>query len=474
MIRVFPTEVVAPVRALHGVSLGPIDRRWGLDLSESYRAVGIPSVRTHDAPIQMNDVVDLHCLFPNPKADPDDPDNYVFGPTDDYLAAIHAVGADIYLRFGESIEHQPTKRYVKAGLWTPETMAKVAVNVARHYNEGWADGHEWNIRYWEFWCEPENGYRRPENGRPLWEGSVDEFYECYRAVASALKAHDGDLRVGLAGFTGGFVQPWLDAAVDDASAVDGWASVLLRSIDAEVPIDFLSWHNYRAGWDPIIQTAARVRDRLDALGLSSAEQHLTEWGYNPTLVDDDGEFTFMMARRSASYDRYDHAMRVGNGPAGAAFNFGMLASMQDTTIDLAHHYTGVSQPFGLFEPSGRPHPKFAAFEAFAEFVQDHVGRLRVDVDPSQSTQVAALAGARPDGSLLIGVANLDPDLESIEIDISGGVDQATMSADYQITCARSVGDRGWREAGLSSLGGALRADFDGPGLCLLHLTPVRT
>ena len=25
----------------------------------------------------------------------------------------------------------------------------------RHYNRGWANGHEWGIRYWEIWNEPD-------------------------------------------------------------------------------------------------------------------------------------------------------------------------------------------------------------------------------------------------------------------------------------------------------------------------------
>ncbi|MBI4578450.1 MAG: hypothetical protein HY718_02035 [Planctomycetes bacterium] len=35
--------------------------------------------------------------------------------------------------------------------------AKICVNIIRHYNEGWADGFHYNIRYWEIWNEPNVG-----------------------------------------------------------------------------------------------------------------------------------------------------------------------------------------------------------------------------------------------------------------------------------------------------------------------------
>lgn len=468
MIRVDPTEAASPVRPLHGVSLGPIDRGWALDLSEHYRAVRIPSVRTHDAPIQMDDVVDLHCIFPNPKADPDDPANYVFGPTDDYLHAIHDVGAEIYFRFGETIEHQPTKRYVKADLWTPKTMATIAVNTARHYNEGWADGHEWDIRRWEFWCEPEMGYDRgPGEGGPvIWEGTAGQFYDCYRAVAMALKGHDAALQIGLAGFTTGFVMPWLEADPDDATAAGGFSGVLLSAIEEKVPVDFFSWHIYPDGWARILDTAARVRERLDVIGLDGAEQHLTEWAYNPKLVDADGEFTFMMARRSGSYERYEHAMRVGNGPAGAAFVFGTLASMQDSSIDLAHHYTGITQPFGMFEVSGRPQPKFTALEAFAGFLADDVSPVTVSIDPDRTADVAGLAAVMPDGALRLAVAHLNPALDGLSVMITGD------DAGYRIVSARNVGDQWWEPAQVTTDGQVVRIDTRGPNLHVVDLATV--
>ena len=40
----------------------------------------------------------------------------------------------------------------------PEDFDKVAeifAGTIRHYNKGWGNGHEWGIKYWEIWNEPD-------------------------------------------------------------------------------------------------------------------------------------------------------------------------------------------------------------------------------------------------------------------------------------------------------------------------------
>jgi len=34
--------------------------------------------------------------------------------------------------------------------------ARICVNIIRHYNDGWAGGYHWGIKYWEVWNEPDN------------------------------------------------------------------------------------------------------------------------------------------------------------------------------------------------------------------------------------------------------------------------------------------------------------------------------
>ena len=65
----------------------------------------LPIVRTHDT-ILMDDgvkTVDIHMIFANFRADENNPDNYWFKQTDEYLARAVKDGAKILFRLGESI-----------------------------------------------------------------------------------------------------------------------------------------------------------------------------------------------------------------------------------------------------------------------------------------------------------------------------------------------------------------------------------
>jgi xylan 1,4-beta-xylosidase len=55
-----------------------------------------------------------------------------------------------------------------------------------HYNQGWANGFHYNIRYWEFWNEPEG----------FWSGTPEQFYSLYEKTARALKSVDPNIKVG--------------------------------------------------------------------------------------------------------------------------------------------------------------------------------------------------------------------------------------------------------------------------------------
>ena len=65
----------------------------------------LPIVRTHDT-ILMDDgvkTVDVHMIFANFRADENNPDNYWFKQTDEYLGRAVKDGSKILFRLGESI-----------------------------------------------------------------------------------------------------------------------------------------------------------------------------------------------------------------------------------------------------------------------------------------------------------------------------------------------------------------------------------
>src|SRR5712671_4662189 len=140
-------------RPLHGINKGPLVAGGLLDLSEFHRAIAVPFTRLHDCHWPNPDVVDIHAVFPDWRADPEKADSYDFARTDEYLAAIRQTGAHVIYRLGESIEHTKTKRYVHPPS-DPAKWAAICLGIIRHYNDGWAHGFRDGIRCWEIWNEP--------------------------------------------------------------------------------------------------------------------------------------------------------------------------------------------------------------------------------------------------------------------------------------------------------------------------------
>jgi hypothetical protein len=176
------------IRPLHGINKGPLAPGGLFDVIKEQKELGVPFTRLHDCGWPNPYVVDHHAVFPDPDADPALPGSYDFRLTDEYIAAVRRTGAEPIYRLGESIEHTSVKRFVHPPA-DPEKWAAICLGIIRHYNEGWADGFRYDIRYWEIWNEPEN---RPA----MWSGSDDDYLRLYRVAATAIKKQFPALKVG--------------------------------------------------------------------------------------------------------------------------------------------------------------------------------------------------------------------------------------------------------------------------------------
>jgi hypothetical protein len=85
-------------KPLHGVCNGPFAYGENAKLEGYHAEIGFPSVRLHDVHWPCPDAVDISTVFPLFDADPEDPKNYTFAKTDDYLAAIVRNKAQISYR----------------------------------------------------------------------------------------------------------------------------------------------------------------------------------------------------------------------------------------------------------------------------------------------------------------------------------------------------------------------------------------
>jgi xylan 1,4-beta-xylosidase len=73
------------------------------------------------------------------------------------VQSIREVGAEVYYRIGRSFGSDYTE------LPDSEKFASVVKHLAMHYNQGWANGFHDDIRYWEFWNEPDLPFFRTKN-----------------------------------------------------------------------------------------------------------------------------------------------------------------------------------------------------------------------------------------------------------------------------------------------------------------------
>ncbi len=269
------------------------------------------------------------------------------------LADIHASGADIYYRVGRSwgADIEPPVDFDK--------YASVVKHIAMHYNQGWANGFHYDIRYWEFWNEPDGLF---------WSASPEQFYRLYEKTARALKSIDPTLKVGGVGLADpAHVSPFREGLLDYCAA-------------HTVPLDFYSWHTYAIdSADPYDapRLAKRFRELLDAHGFPKAESVLSEWNLTPDFTQAE-----MDELRSAH---------------NAAFIDSVLSYIQDVPLDGAIFYRGDAAWMGLFDLQGDYYKTAYAFKAMGQ-MQDTPKRLAVK--GTDTFGFAALAGLSADGNTL--------------------------------------------------------------------------
>jgi xylan 1,4-beta-xylosidase len=255
-----------------------------IDASAGYRMARIDLVRTHDAygPADIDAKFetadapggglisarrDVFDIFPDPDADANDPRSYNFGPTDQMIASIRKVGAQVMFRLGrsEGADAQPPKNFDK--------YAAIAKHIVLHYNRGWAKGFHYRIRFWEIWNEP-------DLGKVFWAGTAHQYFELYGKLALAVKSADPHARVG---------GPAIARPNDDTPYRDAFLEYVRTE---HLPLDFYSWHWYATDSDDpldFIRISRDMRARLDKHGFTRTRSMVTEWNYGlmdpmPTAV----------------------------------------------------------------------------------------------------------------------------------------------------------------------------------------------
>jgi hypothetical protein len=270
----------------------------------------VPYGRTHDTPlgeVWSSHVVDINQIFPDWNANVNNPKSYDFDLTDEMLQDMIKAGTEPFFRLGQSIEHE-SKKY---GIYPPKDFkkwAKICEHIIRHYTEGWADGHQMDITYWEIWNEPDlddPGERWKTDPR-TWGGTQEQFYELYEVTAKHLKKCFPHLKIGGPAFANPrkYGPPFLDYLKKTGT-----------------PIDFFSWHMYHRRPVRISEDVHVVRQILDEKGFTAVESILNEWNYNKSWTEKN------------YYSRY-----VRRSIKAAAFMAGVMSECQNGPVDMLMYY----------------------------------------------------------------------------------------------------------------------------------------
>ncbi|MBQ7696851.1 MAG: hypothetical protein IJT50_17235 [Lentisphaeria bacterium] len=399
-VRVSNSTPGGKIRKINGGNLGPVMNAaahpYG-DTRQEFAALNIPLTRLHDAPYEnpARHLVDVPMIFPNMKDDAEDPDNYFFAETDDYIGDILECGTQVMYRLGVSIEHGLRRYYLKP----PEDVEKyaaVCANIIRHMNEGKWNGHHFDIRYWEIWNEPEN-WDGNDDKQPFqprqWDGTLEEFNEFYCKLAGKLKSLFPHLMIG---------------GPSHGAPLKCGKEFLEYCKKNEAPLDFYTCHCYSDSVERYRDLVFTVRKMMDEAGFPDAELHLNEWHYHPPYPKDHPTYT-LAERRVFLSKYYDES----KGLDSAAMLCAVMTAWQDAPIDMGGYYTtGGTGGYGIYSGVYVPTPSYFGLKAFGEIV-----RFPERVRCESEAPVYALAGKNDAGehALLVSIYRKGTDSGRVEV-----------------------------------------------------------
>lgn len=398
-------NVVGKIKPMHAINNGPTAGTSTL-LWDTFKRAGIPYARLHDTGgcFGGTHYVDIPNVFPNFDADEFDPNSYDFAFTDLYLKKIVDQGTEPFYRLGVTIEND---HRIKAYNILPpkdyEKWARICEHVIKHYNEGWANGFNYNITYWEIWNEPDNELYPADN--PMWKGSREDYFRLYEVTANHLKSRFPHLKIGGYASCGFYeilnTEPDLTAHI--SSRTENFIEFFneffeyILSEEHKSPIDFFSFHSYGSIKDNI-EYAKYARRRLDEMGLTNVETNLNEW--NPGIFN--------------------------RGKARDASNIlGMMLALQNAPVDMLMYYDGQinSSYCGLYDSVG--HKIFKAYYAFEYFNEAYKlkNQLELSIDDSDFYAISATDGKEK----VVVLANMSDKRKEITIEGLGKVKEIRLT-----------------------------------------------
>jgi len=386
------------IKPMHAVNNGPVGSRvrQGNSTFAYFEEAGIPYARNHDASFCESYggeyTVDVHRIFRDFNADPNDPASYDFECTDQCVADTLSTGTQVYYRLGSRIEHGK-----KVGTYPPKDFrkwAEICEHIIRHYNEGWANGFFYGIEYWEIWNEPD--CRNADGSNPCWQGSEEEFVEFFCTAQSYLKEKFPKLKIGGPAFcTLNLTNP----------AQERFVKLFFSTMrERKIPLDFFSFHRYTDEPHKMRNRIADARRLCDEYGYQGAEIHLNEWNYIRGWLGEEWTYT----------------LRSEKGLKGASFTTGCMCVGQASPLDMLMYYD--ARPCGMngmFDTDFyTPLKGYYPFRFFGELY-----RMGEYVSPAYTEAPVYCTAARGAGGMGILLTNFSDDdnapAESVTLRMQG-------------------------------------------------------
>ncbi len=398
-------KIVGKIKPMHGVGQPPM-----LGLPGPYfhylTEANIPYSRLHDVggAFGGNLYVDIPNIFRDFDADENDPASYDFAFTDLLMAELVKAKCEPFFRLGVTIENYGKIR--KYRILPPadyDKWARICEHIIRHYNEGWAEGFTYGIRYWEIWNEPES-YDQ------MFEGTPEDYFRLYATTSSHLKACFGD-SISVGGYAStGFMSFRADPDCDglggrEPQNIHGddedfgerlltYAHGFLKYCrQYDLPLDFFSWHGYSPEGNEMVARMAYLETMLEKYGYGDSEIILNEWNTE-----------HIPSRRGSSM--------------AAAKALGTMLAMQKTSMALMCYYDarlGAGEYGGLFNAETRtPYKTYYAFMSFGELY-----RLGNEVFTESDDKDLHVGGAVRDDEKILVLANPTSKEITVELDIVG-------------------------------------------------------
>ncbi|MBE5762046.1 MAG: hypothetical protein E7334_08630 [Clostridiales bacterium] len=397
-------KIIGKIKPMHGVGQPPF-AGTNFSMFKYLKDAGIPYSRLHDVGGAYGGYrwVDIPNIFRDFDNDPTDPNSYDFEFTDLLIKALFENEVEPFFRLGVTIENDAMIKAYR--IYPPADYKKWAViceHIIRHYTEGWANGFEYDIKYWEIWNEPDNYEDIYEN--QMWRGTKQQYYELYEIASKHLKKCFPHLKIG--GYASCGFYDIVSAFVSSAKSsprmeyfiefFDGFLEHVKKN---DCPLDFFSWHSYDNIENNRIY-AKYARARLDEAGFTHTETTCNEWNSE-------------VEKRGTAHH--------------AAVTCAMMIAFQQGPLDSAMFYDaryGTGIYGSMFNPlTKEPFLTYYAFKAFDELYQ-----LGSEVETTVDESGVYAMAARKDNQLIILIANPLENEIPLDIKVNGTIRKCVLTS----------------------------------------------